>query len=142
MPNRIKSTDGLVVFWITHILIISSLYLVINQPREILDTGNWLLLLWVFFVLSIPSLLMTILVHFLLYQVEERHKRYGIRLMSWITFLVTFELWKDTDGQTNFLSPYFQETFGFAASLLAVSHFLTYQLLRRVKERLTPAVNS
>lgn len=142
MPEKMKSTDGLVVFWITHILIITLLYLAVNQPQEILDSGNWVLLLWMFFVLSIPSLLTMVLVHFLLYSVDERHKRLGIRLMSWVAFLITFELWKATDGQTNFMSPYFQETFAWAGALLAISHVVTYKLIRRINRRKQPVVNS
>lgn len=143
MGSKLKTIDGLVVYWITHILVIALLYLLVNQPVKLVDPGSWILLLWMFFVLSVPSLLTMILVHFLLFTVEQKHKRYGIRLMSWIAFLITLELWKATDGQTNFLDPYFQETFGWAAALLALSHILAYQLIQRIKKRKNPtAINS
>lgn len=142
MPSKIKSIDTLAIFWIIHILIISIIYLLVNQPKEILDSSTWILLLWVFFVVSIPSLLTMVLVHFLLYSVDEKYKRYGIRLMSFIAFLVTFELWKATDSQTNFLNPYFKETFAWAAALLATSHILSYQFIRRLRKPTEAVVNS
>lgn len=104
--------------------------------------STWLLMLWIFLVVSVPSLLIMVLVHFLLYSVDERYKRYGIRFMSFVAFLVTFELWKATDNQTNFLHPYFKETFAWAAVLLATSHILTYQLIRRFKKKAEPAISS
>ena len=142
MPTKIKSTDGLVIFWIIHVLVISVIYLLVNQPKEVLDSSSWLLMLWIFFVVSVPSLLIMVMVHFMLYSVDERYKRYGIRFMSFVAFLVTFELWKATDNQTNFLHPYFKETFAWAAALLAASHILTYQFIRRVRRKATPVLSS
>ncbi|NQX78625.1 hypothetical protein [Gilvibacter sp.] len=142
MSNKIKSTDGLVVFWITHVLVISLVYLLVNAPAKFFDPNIWLLLLWIFFVVSVPSLLIMVLVHFLLYSVDERHKRLGIRLMSWVAFLVTFELWKATDGQTNYLAPYFRETFAWAAALLAISHFVSYKLISRFRRKKETAASS
>ncbi|WP_435577904.1 hypothetical protein [Gilvibacter sp.] len=142
MSNKIKSTDGLVVFWITHVLVISLVYLLVNAPTNFFDPNIWLLLLWIFFVVSVPSLLIMVLVHFLLFSVDERYKRLGIRLMSWVAFLVTFELWKATDGQTNYLAPYFKETFAWAAALLAISHVLSYKLISRVRRKKETATSS
>ena len=142
MPTKIKSTDGLVVFWIIHVLVISTIYLAVNAPTNMLEGSSWLLMLWIFLVVSVPSLLIMVLVHFLLYSVDERYKRYGIRFMSFVAFLVTFELWKATDNQTNFLHPYFKETFAWAAALLAASHILTYQFIRRIRRKAEPVVNS
>ena len=142
MGNKIKSTDGLVVFWITHVLMITLIYLLFNAPTKFFDPSVWLLLLWIFFVVSVPALLVMVLVHFLLFSVDERYKRLGIRLMSWVAFLVTFELWKATDGQTNYLAPYFRETFAWAAALLAISHVLSYRLISRVRRKKETAASS
>lgn len=142
MPSKLKSTDGLVVFWITNILILTVIYLLVNAPSNVFDASSWLLLLWIFFVISIPSLLVMVLVHFLLFSVDERHKRLGIRLMSWVAFLVTFELWKATDGQTNYLAPYFKETFAWAAAILAISHFLSYKLIGSIRRKNKTSLSS
>ncbi len=135
MPNKLKSSDSLVIFWLTNVVIISILYLCVMHPAEITNTEAWIAVSWIFFVVSIPAFLIMLLVHFMLFSIEQKYKRMGIRLMSWVAFLITYELWKAMDSGYDFFDPLFKETFGIAAMLLAVSHVLSFMLLSRIRKK-------
>lgn len=132
MPSNSKSSDSLVVYWLSHVIVFSLVYLLVMHPLQIGETENWIAVGWIFFLASIPSFLIMLLVHFMLLSIDQKYKRYGIRLMSWVAFLITYELWKASEGANEFLDPLFREPFGIAALLLAVSHVLTFMLLERI----------
>ena len=135
MQNNSKSSDSLVVFWLTHAVLLALIYMVVVHPSQIQNWEAWIVSGWIFFIISIPAFLVSLLAHFMLLSIDQKYKRLGIRLMSWIAFLVTYELWKASDHGRNFFDPLFEETFGVAALLIAATHIISFVLLERINKK-------
>jgi Zn-dependent protease with chaperone function len=144
MPNKTVFTwDNIIIFWIIQLALFLVSYLLVLHFSQASNPEAWVVFGWIFLLVSLPSLGVMILAQFMLRGIEQRYKRMGIRFLSWITFVVSLELWKVAEPENrNFLNGYLGETFAETALILAITHLIAFRIIKwfRNKKELKKAL--
>lgn len=137
MPNKkVFTWDNIFLFWTLQLALFLVAYLLVLHFMQAGNVEAWIVFGWIFLLVSLPSLGIMLLAHYMLREVEQRFKRMGIRFLSWLTFVVSLEIWKVADPENrNFLNGYLGETFAETALVLAITHLIAFRIIKHFRDK-------
>ncbi len=137
MPNKKKFTwDNIIIFWSVQLVLFLTSYMLVLHFTQASNVEAWILFGWIFLILSLPSLGIMMLAHYMLREIEQQNKRMGIRFFSWVTFVFSLEIWKVAEPENrSYLNGYLDETFAETALILAVTHLIAFRIIKHFREK-------